>query len=343
VLAIFPPLPANNYFKFFSKFYPGMSIGHCIGLKRMLAAIMVLISLSMILPTAMAVDASRSHAFEQIDKTTYADLTIPGGPTGHINVRIIRPIESSETLPVVMYYHGGGWAGGDIYTHDRLIRKLASKTNAAVVFVEYSLSPGVRYPVAIEEAYHAMKYIADNGRQLNLDSSRLAVAGDSAGGNMAAVMAILAKQRNGPKIMYQVLFYPVTDANFDTPSYHRFASGYQLDRDTMKSIWDNYLPDKNMRKEPAASPLQAPVDLLKGLPPALVITAEQDVLRDEGEAYASKLAKAGVPTTGVQYLGMVHGFVIQDAFMDTPATYEAIDLASSILSKAFKSTNTGNP
>ncbi len=262
-------------------------------------------------------------------------MTIPGGPTGHVNIRIIRPAESTEALPVVMYYHGGGWIGGDKYTHDRLIRKLASKTNAAVVFVEYSLSPDVKYPVAIEEAYYAMKYIADNGRQLNLDSSRLAVAGDSAGGNMAAVMAILAKQREGPKIAYQVLFYPVTDANFDTQSYHEYASGYELDRDTMKWMWDNYLPDKDTRKEPWLRRLQASVDLLKGLPPALVITAEQDVLRDEGEAYASKLAEAGVPTTGVQYLGMVHGFIIHEEFKDTPATREAVDRASDMLGKAF--------
>ena len=227
-----------------------------------------------------------------------------------------------------MYYHGGGWVAGNKYTYDKLVRELANKSNSAVVFVEYSLSPGVRYPVAIEEAYHAMEYVANNGRQLNLDSSRLAVAGDSAGGNMAAVMAILAKQRNGPKIAYQVLIYPVTDANFDTPSYHKFASGYELDRDTMEMFWDNYLPDKEARKQPMASPLQASQELLEGLPPALVITAEQDVLRDEGEAYALKLAEAGVPTTGVQYLGMAHGFIMPDESTDTPATHEAIDLAS---------------
>jgi acetyl esterase/lipase len=304
-------------------------------LNRVFATIIALMILTVMLPAAMADDISQSHAFEPIDRTTHADIAIPGGPTGHVSVRIIRPAETAKALPVVMYYHGGGWAGGDKHTHDRLIRKLASKANAAIVFVEYSLSPNAKYPVAIEEAYHAMKYIADNGRQLNLDSSRLAVAGDSAGGNMAAVMAILAKQRNGPKIVYQVLFYPVTDANFDTRSYHEYALGYGLDRDTMKSIWDNYLPDRDARRQPMASPLQASQYLLKGLPPALVITAEQDVLRDEGEAYASKLSDAGVPMTGVQYLGMVHGFILHDGFTDTPATREAIDLASEKLSKIF--------
>ena len=273
------------------------------------------------------------------DSTSIEDMSLPGGPTGHVNIRIIRPIEPADSPPVIMYFHGGGWASGNKYTYDRLIREVANKTNAAVVFVEYSLSPGVRYPVAIEEAYHAMEYVANNGKQLNLDSSRMAVAGDSAGGNMAAVMAIMAKQRNGPKIAYQVLIYPVTDANFDTNSYHKFASGYELDRDTMERFWDRYLPEKEARTQPMASPLQASPDLLKGLPPALVITAEYDVLRDEGEAYALKLSEAGVPTTGVQYLGMAHGFIMPDEFMDTPATHEAIDLASEKLSKAFINTS----
>lgn len=226
---------------------------------------------------------------------------------------------------------------GNRYTHDSLVRELANKANSAVVFVEYSYSPAVKYPVANEEAYHAMEYIVENGRQLGLDPSRLAVAGDSSGGNMAAVVAIMAEQRKGPKITYQVLFYPVTDASFDTPSYHEFASGYQLDGDTMKMFWDNYLPDEAARKEPTASPLRASSDILKGLPPALVITAERDVLRDEGEAYAHKLSEAGVLTTGIQYLGMVHGFILHDAFADNQATREAIDLAAEKLREAFAS------
>lgn len=263
------------------------------------------------------------------------DMSIPGGPKGHIDIRIIRPKDSTEALPVVMYFHGGGWMAGNKDTHDRFVRELANKANAAVVFVEYSLSPRVTYPVPIEEAYHATEYIANNGKQLNLDPSRLAVAGDSSGGNMAAVMAILAKQRNGPKIAYQVLIYPVTDANFDTPSYRRYGTGYLLDRDMMKLFWDNYLPDIEARKQPMASPLQASTDQLKGLPPALVITAEQDVLRDEGESYVHKLTEAGVPVKGVLYPGMIHGFVLNDSLVDTPATHEAIDLASDMLRKTF--------
>ncbi len=276
-----------------------------------------------------------SGSTEQANLVDIEEVSIPGGPAGHVEVQIIRPSGNTEALPVIMYFHGGGWMGGNKYTHAKLISKLANKANAAVVFVEYSLTPEVKYPFANEEAYHALEFISENGKKFNLDSSRLAVAGDSAGGNMATVMTIMAKQRKGPKISYQVLFYPVTDANFDTASYHEFASGYHLDRDTMKWIWDNYLPDEEARKEPTASPLQAPTDLLKDLPPALIITAEHDVLRDEGEAYARKLSDAGVPATGIQYLGMVHGFMLHDAFTDTPATREAIDLAGEKLREAF--------
>lgn len=273
--------------------------------------------------------------FDALMPVDVLDVRIPGGPTEHVNVHIIKPVSKSERLPVIMYFHGGGWMGGDKDTHGMLIRKLANKADAAIVFVEYSLCPKVKYPVPVEEAYHAMKYIADHGERLGLDPSRLAVAGDSAGGNMAAVMAIMAKQRNGPKILYQVLFYPVTDARFDTPSYKEFASGYQLDRETMKHIWECYLPDMKKGKEPMASPLQASVDMLKGLPPALVITAEKDVLRDEGEAYARKLAEAGVPVTGKQFIGTLHGFILRDGLDDTQATQDAIDLAGKTLYRAF--------
>ena len=312
-----------------------MKIRPVIGIKLAPALIVLLILVNVILPVKIAEDGGKAQVLNPLESTSHMDIIIPGGPTGHVSIRIIRPIEHPEPLPIVMYYHGGGWVSGDKNTHDKLIRQLAYKTEAAVVFVEYSLAPGAKYPTAIEEAYYALKFIADNGKQLNLASSRIAVAGDSAGGNMAAVMTLLAKQRGGPRIVYQVLFYPVTDASFDTPSYGKYASGYQLDRETMERIWDSYLPDKGARKDPLASPLQASVALLKGLPPALVITAEHDVLRDEGEAYARKLAEAGVPTSGVQYLGMVHGFIIHDAFTETQATYDAIDLASERLSGAF--------
>ena len=236
------------------------------------------------------------------------DRTIPGGPTGEISIRIVRPKKSSGQLPVGMYFHGGGWILGNKNTHDRLVREIANGARAAVVFVNYTPSPEAKYPTAIEQAYTATKYVAEHGKNLNLDSSRLAVAGDSVGGNMAAVVTLLAKERGGPKIDYQVLFYPVTDANLDSPSYQEFASGPWLTKPAMEWFWNAYAPDVAERKKPTVSPLQASIDQLKGLPRALVITDENDVLRDEGEAYARKLSQAGVNVTAVRYLGTIHDF-----------------------------------
>jgi acetyl esterase len=263
------------------------------------------------------------------------EMDISGGPEGKVHVHIVRPQGSTGSLPATMYFHGGGWVLGDFNIFERLVRALANKSGSAVIFVDYDLSPGAQFPVAIEEDYAATKYIADNGKQHNLDSSRLAIAGDSVGGNMTAVVAMMAKQRKGPEIKFQVLFYPVTDAGMDTGSYRQFPAGYWLARDGMKWFWDNYLPDKGARKQPLVSPLRASLDQLKGLPPALVITDENDVLRDEGEAYAHKLMEAGVPTTAVRFLGTVHDFVMLNALADTPAAKGAIDLASDMLRQAF--------
>lgn len=224
---------------------------------------------------------------------------------------------------------------GDKNTHDRLIREIANGAGIAVVFVNFTPSPEAKYPVPIEEAYAATKYIAENGKSLNLDSSRLVVAGDSVGGNMATVVVLLAKERGGPKIAFQLLFYPVTDANFDTPSYQQFATGHFLTREAIKWFWNNYLPDVEARKQPTASPLLASVDQLKGLPPALVINGEFDVLRDEGEAYAHKLIEAGVQVTAVRYLGTIHDFVMLNPITDTPAPRAAIAQANSALREVF--------
>jgi len=263
------------------------------------------------------------------------DLNIPAGPDGQVSIRIIRPKGSKESLPVVMYFHGGGWVLGDKDTHDRLVREIANGANAAVVFVNFTPSPEAQYPKPIEEAYAATKYISENGKNLNLDTSRFALAGDSVGGNMAAAVLLLAKERGGPRIDYQVLFYPVTDANFDTPSYQQYANGIWLTREAMKWFWDNYLPDKELRKQPTASPLQASLDQLKGQPPALIITDENDVLRDEGEAYAHKLVKAGVNVTAVRYLGTIHDFVLLNALAGTPATCGAVGLVIENLKSIF--------
>lgn len=263
------------------------------------------------------------------------DLNLPVGPDGRVSIRIIRPEGKKEALPVVMYFHGGGWVLGDKGTHDRLVREIASGANAAVVFVNFTPSPEAKYPTPIEEAYAATRYIAENGKNFNLDSSRLAVAGDSVGGNMAAAVLLLSKERGGPKIDYQVLFYPVTDANFDTQSYQHYATGIWLTREAMRWFWDNYLPDKEARKQPTASPLQASIEQLKGQPPALIITDENDVLRDEGEAYAHKLIQAGVNVIAVRYMGTIHDFVMLNPLAGTPATCSAVGLANENLRFAF--------
>jgi acetyl esterase len=264
--------------------------------------------------------------------------TITGGPNGQkISIHIVRPPGNREKiLPVVIYTHGGGWVLGGFDTHERLVRELANKTNAAIVFVNYTRSPDAQYPIAIEEAYAATKWVAENGSSsINVDATRLAIAGDSVGGNMAAAVTLLAKERGGPKITFQALFYPVTDADFDTQSYNTLQEGYWLTREGMKWFWNNYAPNNATRKEPTASPLQAPMDQLRGLPPGLVITEEFDVLRDEGEAYAHKLMQAGVAVTATRYLGTIHDFMMLNPIADTPAVLGAIEQASEMLKKAL--------
>jgi acetyl esterase len=263
------------------------------------------------------------------------DVKIPGGPSGEVSVRIVRPQNAPATLPVVLYIHGAGWVFGNGHTHDRLIRQLAVGVQAAVVFPIFSLSPEAKYPTAIEEIYAVATWLAAHGDKHGLDAGRLAIAGDGAGGNMAAAVSLLSKTRSGPKFVQQVLFYPATDANFDTGSYRQFATGYGLSRDDMKWFWDQYTTDPAQRAEITASPLRATTEQLTGLPPALVITGDADVLRDEGEAYASKLREAGVPVTAVRFEGMIHDFVMLNALANTRAAQGAMVLTTNILREAF--------
>lgn len=262
--------------------------------------------------------------------------TIPVGPRGRTDIRIIRPKDNKSKLPVVMYFHGGGWILGDKSIFDSLVREISNGAEVAVIFVDYDKSPESQYPIAIEEAYASTKYISEHGADFNLDSSKLAVMGDSVGGNMATVVTMMAKERCGPEIDYQVLFYPVTDANFETESYNEFAQGYWLTKEAMKWFWNAYLPEESARKHYMASPLQASINELSDLPPALVITNECDVLRDEGEAYAHKLIEAGVDTTAVRLLGTIHDCVMLNALSDTPAVRVAINLANIKLSQALE-------
>ena len=262
-------------------------------------------------------------------------ITVSGGPTGSVRARIVRPAGVSGSLPVILYLHGAGWVFGNAHTHDRLVRELAVGARAAVVFPEYDLSPEARYPVAIEQNYTVAQWVAEQGATKDLDGSRTAMAGDSVGGNMSAALTLMAKERGGPALVQQVLFYPVTDANFDTPSYHRFATDYFLRRDGMQWFWDQYTTDATDRAQITASPLRATTEQLSGLPPALVITGEADVLRDEGEAYATKLRAAGVPVTAVRFQGIIHDFVMLNALRDTHAARTAIELATRTLHRAL--------
>ncbi|RDI35103.1 alpha/beta hydrolase [Lentzea flaviverrucosa] len=250
-------------------------------------------------------------------------------------VRVVKPAGVKGPLPVVLYIHGAGWVFGNAHTHDRLVRELAVGAGAAVVFPDYSLSPEARYPVAINQNYATAQWIQASGASYGLDTTRVAVAGDSVGGNMAAALTLQAKERGDIELKAQVLFYPVTDASFDTDSYLQFAEGYFLRRDGMQWFWDQYTTNPVERAEITASPLRATRDQLAGLPQALVITAEADVLRDEGEAYADKLREAGVPVTAVRYAGAIHDFVMLNALRGTHAAEAAINQATAFLRKAL--------
>ncbi|MBJ9991036.1 alpha/beta hydrolase [Paenibacillus favisporus] len=259
------------------------------------------------------------------------DITVEGGPSGQVSVRLLRPENVTNKLPVILYIHGAGWVFGNAHTHDRLIRELAVGAEACVVFPNYSLSPEAKYPTAIEEIYAVLTWIAEHGEAYGLDTDRLTVAGDSVGGNMTAAITLMAKERKGPAIHKQLLFYPVTDSGNDTESYHQFAEGYFLRRDAMAWFWEQYITKPSDKEEIYASPLRATREQLEGLPPALVITAEADVLRDEGEAYANKLREAGVRVTAARFQGAIHDFVMLNALADTAAARGAIALANAWL------------
>ena len=261
-------------------------------------------------------------------------ITVPA-EVGEVKVRIVRPPDAVGTLPVVLYMHGGGWVLGNAQTHDRLVRELAVGTGAALVFVEYERSPEAHYPVAIEQGYATAQWVVRNGTDYGLDPDRMAVAGDSVGGCMTAALALMASERGDVRFVQQSMYYPVTDAAMDTDSYEQFAEGYFLTAKSMEWFWDAYLPDLERRSEPYASPLRASDEQLAGLPPALVIVDEADVLRDEGEAYAARLRAAGVPVTTVRYDGITHDFMLLSPLSETRATRAAVAQAVSMLRGAL--------
>ncbi len=253
-------------------------------------------------------------------------------------VWIVRPTDPPGTLlPVVLYLHGGGWVLGSAATHDRMVRELTVGVQAALVFVEYDRSPEARYPVALHQAYAVAHWIQEHGVESGLDSTRMAVAGDSAGGNLAAALTILAKRLGDVSFVHQSLYYPVTDAAQDSDSYREFARGPHLTADTMAWFWDAYLPDVGRRREPTASPLRAEPGELAGLPDAFILVDEHDVLRDEGEAYAAKLAEAGVRCSSVRYNGTLHDFMMLDPLRETAAATTATAQAIDVLRQALPS------
>ena len=261
-------------------------------------------------------------------------ITVPAA-VGDVPVRIVKPVGSSRPLPVIVYMHGGGWILGNAGTHDRLVRELAVGARAALLFVEYPNSPEAHYPGAIEQGYATAQWASREGAAKGLDASRMAVAGESVGGDMAAALTLMAKDRGDVTFEQTSMYYPVTDAAMDTASYDEFAEGYYLTRKAMEWFWDAYTTNPTERAEIYASPNQATTEQLQGLPPTLLLVDEVDPLRDEGEAYAAKLRAAGVPVTTVRYDGVVHDFMLLNAMSESRATRAAIAQATAHLRAAL--------
>ena len=242
-----------------------------------------------------------------------------------VKLYIMKPEQMSGNPGVLLFIHGGVWIVGNFQNHQRLLRDLVVGSGQVGVFVEYTPLPEAKFPTQLEESYAALKWIAEHAQEFGADGTRIAIAGNSVGGNMTAALALMAKDRSGPKVSYQVLLIPATDASVDTGSYHEYGTGRFLSRAFMKYGWDLYAPDAKTRDNPYVSPLRASANELKGLPPALVITAENCPLRDEGEAYARKMKEAGVTVDAVRYNGTIHDFVLLNALRHVPSTEAAID------------------
>ncbi|MFJ4030838.1 alpha/beta hydrolase [Streptomyces griseoluteus] len=262
-------------------------------------------------------------------------VDVDAGEWGTVRTRIIRPKGVTGPLPVLIYIHGAGWVFGDDKTHDRLFRELTVGAGAVGVFPVYDRAPEAKYPTQVEQNYAVGQWVLKHGAEHDMDTSNVAVTGESVGGCMATVFALMNKDRGGIDLKAQCLLYPVTDAGFDTPSYAQFAEGYYLTRDGMKWFWDAYTSDPSQRSEKYAAPLRASLEELKGLPPTLVITDEADVLRDEGEEYANKLREAGNDVTSVRVAGMVHDFLLLDSLRDTRAANIARKIAIDFLGSAL--------
>jgi acetyl esterase/lipase len=276
----------------------------------------------------------QGHASDDFDVDAEFRLA-PVGPSGLVGFWLFRPTGPTGPLPMVVYLHGGRWMLGDARTHARLISELAATSGAAFVVPEYTRTPEARYPVALEESYAVLTWVAEQAAELALDDFRLAVAGDCTGATMATALTMMAKQRGGPRIRAQLLYYPMTDPDADTVSREEFEYGYLLTRAAVEWYWRQYADDECELAEPTAAPLRATMADLAGLPPALVVSAEADVVRDEGEQYARLLRLSGVPVTAVRYLGTVHDFVSLNALRNSPPTRAAIRQGGRFLADAL--------
>jgi acetyl esterase len=270
-----------------------------------------------------ALRETQVERFEDFDVD--ADYRVASvGPSGLLGFWTVRPAGATGLLPTLLYLHGGRWTLGDAQTHARLISELVIGGGVCAVVPEYSRTPEARYPAALEECYALLAWAVSRADELGLDARRLAIAGDCAGATLAAAVTMLAKSRQGPRISAQLLYYPLTESRCDSPSQRRFATGYLLTRRALRLYWARYVADPALRAEPTASPLRARTEDLVGLPPALVVTAEADVARDEGEQYARNLCAAGVEASAVRFLGTIHDFVALHVLKDSETTRAAL-------------------
>lgn len=260
-------------------------------------------------------------------------ITALGKP---LTLTIVKPVGATGVLPAFMFFHGGGWVLGDFPTHERFVRDLVVESGMAAVFVNYDPSPESHFPVAITQSYEATKWVAEHGAEIGVDGSRLALVGNSVGGNMVAAVALQAKQHGTPAIRYNVMFWPVTNADFGTDSYQRYAQGHFLTQGMMRWFWDNYTSSEQDRASILASPLRASHEQLAGLAPTLIQTAELDVLRDEGEAFGRKLDEAGVKVTVTRYNGLIHDYGLLNALSREPAVRTALSQVASELKNRLK-------
>jgi acetyl esterase len=286
--------------------------------------------------TRKAIDDAQTDGGVPMPEVEETWVTVPAD-VGDVRALIIKPRRAKAPLPAVLYMHGGGWIFGSVRSHGRLAGELAVAADAALVFIDYALAPEARYPVQIEQCYTVARWVTEQGENHGLDPSRIAVAGDSAGGNMATVLCIMAKQRGDVSFVQQSMYYPMTDAltSEESESYRLFKDGPYGTAATMDWFWSSYLPERDLRLESTVSPLRATVEELTGLPPALVIVDENDILRDQGEQYAAKLRDADVPTACVRFNGTMHDFMMLNALRDTESTRAAMDLAASAFRRVF--------